>query len=277
MASKRESVTVKEAYKRERNRIQRQVNRMKKRGYEFEKSPVPAIPKTITAGSVRRLQAITTKKLYEMAKFVDIETGEILPAKKGRALERRRSAVKARATRIRKKRESEVSAVVEEEIAELIADLIKGQREEQDKEAQIRKKRRKKQDEENVERMRSDSQYSDQFESGVIAEQRVNDLLDSLERDFPKTIEALREAIISGIQNEGKKKFWQRVANNPNIFNDIEDIFYKPGDHIRPTAFNKVMNLFMNRPMTAKESQNAQDRYDYDTSSSSDFDPDERF
>ena len=53
MASKRESVTVKEAYKRERNRIQRQVNRMKKRGYEFDKSPVPAIPKTITAGSVR--------------------------------------------------------------------------------------------------------------------------------------------------------------------------------------------------------------------------------
>lgn len=267
MASKRESVTVKEAYKRERNRIQRQVNRMKKRGYEFEKSPVPAIPKTITAGSVRRLQAITTKKLYEMAEFVDIETGEILPAKKGRALERRRSAVKARATRIRKKREPEVSAFGEE-----IAELIKGQREEQ-----RRKKGRKKQDEENVERMRTDSQYGDQFESGEIAEQRVNDLLDSLERDFPKTIEALREAIKSGIQNEGKKKFWQRVANNPNVFNDIEDIFYKPGDHIRPTAFNKVMNLFMNRPMTAKESQNAQDRYDYDTSSSSDFDPDERF
>ena len=272
MASKRESVTVKEAYKRERNRIQRQVNRMKKRGYEFEKSPVPAIPKTITAGSVRRLQAITTKKLYEMAKFVDIETGEILPAKKGRALERRRSAVKARATRIRKKREPEVSSFGEE-----IAELIKGQREEQDKEAQRRKKRRKKQDEENVDRMRTDSQYSDQFESGEIAERRVNDLFDSLERDFPKTIEALREAIKLGIQNEGKKKFWQRVANNPNIFNDIEDIFYKPGDHIRPTAFNKVMNLFMNRPMTAKESQNAQDRYDYDTSSSSDFDPDERF
>lgn len=262
MASKRESVTVKEAYKRERNRIQRQVNRMKKRGYEFEKSPVPAIPKTITAGSVRRLQAITTKKLYEMAKFVDIETGEILSAKKGRALERRRSAVKARATRI---------------VREEIAQLIKGQLEEQDKEAQRRKKRRKKQDEENVYRMRTDSQYSDQFESGAIAEQRVNDLLDSLERDFPKTIEALREAIKSGIQNEGKKKFWQRVANNPNIFNDIEDIFYKPGDHIRPTAFNKIMNFFMNRPMTAKESQNAQDRYDYDTSSSSDFDPDERF
>lgn len=270
MASKRESVTVKEAYKRERNRIQRQVNRMKKRGYEFEKSPVPAIPKTITAGSVRRLQAITTKKLYEMAKFVDIETGEILPGKKGRALERRRSAVKARDTRIRKKR-------VGEEIAELIKGLIKGQREEQDKEAQRRKKRRKKQDEENVERMRTDSQYSDQFESGEIAEQRVNDLLDSLERDFPKTIEALREAIKSGIRNEGKKKFWQRVADNPNIFNDIEDIFYAPGDHIRPTAFNKVMNFFMNRPMTAKESQNAQDRYEYDTSSSSDFDPDERF
>ena len=125
--------------------------------------------------------------------------------------------------------------------------------------------------------MRTDSQYSDQFESGEIAEQRVNDLFDSLERDFPKTIEALREAIKSGIQNEGKKKFWQRVANNPIIFDDIKDIFYKPGDHIRPTAFNKIMNFFLNRPMTAKESQNAQDRYDYDTSSSSDFDPDERF
>ena len=45
---------VKQAYRKERQRIQRQINRMTKRGY-YVPELLPKIPKKITEASVRRL------------------------------------------------------------------------------------------------------------------------------------------------------------------------------------------------------------------------------
>ena len=80
---------VKQAYRRERQRIQRQINRMTKRGYDVPEL-LPKIPKKITEASVRRLKKLTTEKLYKESRFIDFETGEILTSKEGRALERSR-------------------------------------------------------------------------------------------------------------------------------------------------------------------------------------------
>lgn len=78
-----------QAYRRERQRIQRQINRMAKRGYDVPQL-LPKIPKLITQASVRRLKKLTTEKLYKESRFIDIETGEILTSKEGQALERSR-------------------------------------------------------------------------------------------------------------------------------------------------------------------------------------------
>lgn len=78
-----------QAYRRERQRIQRQINRMAKRGYDVPQL-LPKIPKLITQASVRRLKRITTEKLYKESRFIDFETGEILTSKEGQALERSR-------------------------------------------------------------------------------------------------------------------------------------------------------------------------------------------
>lgn len=78
-----------QAYRRERQRIQRQINRMAKRGYDVPQL-LPKIPKLITQASVRRLKRITTEKLYKESRFIDIETGEILTSKEGQTLERSR-------------------------------------------------------------------------------------------------------------------------------------------------------------------------------------------
>lgn len=75
-----------QAYRRERQRIQRQINRMTNRGYDVPQL-LPKIPKLITQASVRRLKKITTEKLYKESRFVDIETGEILTSKEGQKLE----------------------------------------------------------------------------------------------------------------------------------------------------------------------------------------------
>lgn len=80
---------VKQAYRRERQRIQRQINRMTKRGYDVP-DLLPKIPKNITQASVRRLKKITTEKLYKESRFIDFETGEILTSKEGQTLERSR-------------------------------------------------------------------------------------------------------------------------------------------------------------------------------------------
>lgn len=88
-AQNRQPDGVIQAYRRERQRIQRQINRMTNRAYVVP-DLLPKIPKKITEASVRRLKKITTEKLYKESRFIDIETGEILTSKEGQALERSR-------------------------------------------------------------------------------------------------------------------------------------------------------------------------------------------
>ena len=78
---------VKQAYRKERQRIQRQINRMTKRGYDVPEL-LPKIPKKITEASVRRLKKLTTEKLYKESRFIDSETGEILTSEEGQKLEK---------------------------------------------------------------------------------------------------------------------------------------------------------------------------------------------
>ena len=88
MAKRKSKLTpIQQEYRRERQRIQRQINRMTSRGYDVPEL-LPKIPKKITEASVRRLKKITTEKLYKESRFIDFETGEILTSKEGQALER---------------------------------------------------------------------------------------------------------------------------------------------------------------------------------------------
>lgn len=98
--AKKKSKTQQE-YQKERRRIQRRVRELEKRGYFFDVSPLPDVPKRITEGSVRRLQSIDLKKIYQAARYVDIETGEIISGRKRRNIERQEAAAKAAATRKR--------------------------------------------------------------------------------------------------------------------------------------------------------------------------------
>lgn len=69
-------MSVKEDYKRERSRIQSYVSDMKSRGYDVSNVVIPKIPQTIKEGSVRKLQAITPRKLREQMTYMNPYTGE---------------------------------------------------------------------------------------------------------------------------------------------------------------------------------------------------------
>lgn len=99
MAKRRKQTPAEKAYNRERRRIQRQITQMSRRGYIVPENILPPRPKRITAASVRRLQKITTPRIYERSRYIDVETGEILTGTEGRRLERQAAARRAAETR----------------------------------------------------------------------------------------------------------------------------------------------------------------------------------
>lgn len=86
-------------YRKERSRIQRFIKRAEKRGYVFEDNVIPDIPKNITSGSIRMLQKLTPKELYNRAHKLDYETGEVISGQVGRDIERSQAAKKSAQTR----------------------------------------------------------------------------------------------------------------------------------------------------------------------------------
>lgn len=78
---------IQQEYRRNRRRIQSAIRRLENRGYLVPENILPAIPKKITPASVRRLESLTTEKLYKRSEYVVQETGEIVPGKRGRKIE----------------------------------------------------------------------------------------------------------------------------------------------------------------------------------------------
>lgn len=85
---------IRQRYMKERRRIQRFLRGAKKRGFEFQKDILPNIPKKITEGSIRRLQKLTPKTMYEKAEYVDPYSGQVVSGRKGRLTEIQRAAEK---------------------------------------------------------------------------------------------------------------------------------------------------------------------------------------
>lgn len=87
------------AYNKERARIKRQINRLRKRGYEIDDDILPDKPKRVTQASINRLAKITLNKLYEKSIKLNEETGEITEGKEAKKIEASERAKKAAKTR----------------------------------------------------------------------------------------------------------------------------------------------------------------------------------
>lgn len=271
-------------YNRERGRIQRQINRMRKRGYLGMEDMLPPKPKRITKASVRRLKRITTKDLYDKADFVDLTTGEVVATgKQGRVIERKRAAQKAAQTRARRRHDAEMvqrgreqwereHPEAEEEgpsFADEVDEAIQRNREEMEERW---RQKREQADAENRRRMEQDEQYASQFGNGEMMRQHVLGILGGMRTEFPSTVADLERMIENAEGDEGEERFWDRISEYPELLDSLQEVFYKSGDHISPIAFNKVRSLIMNRPMSAQESRDAQDLYERDQMQAFDID-----
>lgn len=91
-------MTIKEEYNKERRRIQQQIRRMKKRGYEIQENTLPKKPKRITRASVNRLKNVKPDTIYKKSSF-KMPNGQKISGMERRKTERREAARKAAQTR----------------------------------------------------------------------------------------------------------------------------------------------------------------------------------
>lgn len=92
------------AWRREANRILRNVERAEARGYVFDYRKLNLNPPSVyQQRSVERLRKIRGDALYEYALKVDMETGEFVTGREGRRIERSEAAKKGAETRRRRR------------------------------------------------------------------------------------------------------------------------------------------------------------------------------
>lgn len=97
------NLVAEQEYKRELKRIQQFLRRASKRGFIWSENIIPQRPNKITEKSVAKLKKLTPDVLYKKGEYVDASTGELLSGTKGRNLERKIAAEKAKETRNSKK------------------------------------------------------------------------------------------------------------------------------------------------------------------------------
>lgn len=89
MAKKKRKLTkVEQDYNRNRRRIKDFIRRAEKRGFVFPKFTMPDRPYKITQKAVKELERWTPQKFYETGYYKTSWTGEVVPATKGRKMER---------------------------------------------------------------------------------------------------------------------------------------------------------------------------------------------
>lgn len=98
-------------YNKERNRIERFIRNAEKRGYVFEPNIIPPKPKTITAGSIRRLSKIKPAQLYNKAYAISAVTGQPITVEQRKREIREEASRKTWETRRRKKDQADYNRI----------------------------------------------------------------------------------------------------------------------------------------------------------------------
>ena len=202
-----QSPEVRAEYRRQRNRLSRFYKRASERGYIWEKSFIPDIPKVVTEASVRRLKKLTPESLYKKAfKISDYGSGELIPGEKARKLEKKQSAKKAAETRKKNKLKKEITEALKKDTADFYKEEIK-------------------------------QDYP------VASEVIINNFMSQIEQWTPKGIwsdvfqgikegdkNTLKNIINGAINDQGKQAVAVRIEENANELNDLfAEILYGSG------------------------------------------------
>lgn len=95
------------AYAKELKRIKQAVKRLEKRGYRFVENAVPETPKRITHKALQRIKELKGNKIYDLAQYLDENTGKVVSGLEGKKIEQKERARKSAETRKKKKKKEE--------------------------------------------------------------------------------------------------------------------------------------------------------------------------
>ena len=91
-------------YRHERKMVLQRKRRLEKKGFVFQDGIIPAVPKKVTAGSVRRLKKLTPKKLQEMG-TLKTEEGKSITGAGARLKYQQKYKAQRKATRKKRKKQ----------------------------------------------------------------------------------------------------------------------------------------------------------------------------
>lgn len=239
--------TVKEQYQQQVRRIRRRIKAMRGRGYDVPENIIPRKPLVITAGSVRRLQKITSQKIAAKSMYYGKASQALaVSGAEGYKLEREASKRKAKATREKRKRERELQVLIDvdrQQRMERIAEKKRRKEEQKQFEAERRRK-----DAEERKRLESDPMYQDKFGQATLSWERLEQSMMSTGVLNPSAEIAMHDILESAISQYGDDAVLRSVHENASLLagiaTDLEKYDPKTKPYIRAiNSFAKLVGV----------------------------------
>jgi hypothetical protein len=217
-------------YRRERRRIQDFIRSNKKRGYRFEGELVPAIPKKITAGSVRKLQSITPEFLRTKATAYSEELDAIISGTEKKKEEQKERARKAARTRKEKKKQLEGF---------------------------------------DREKKKFEDIYVDDFSSVdelVDLEEKLDELILQIRIIHPNSADYLKETLEKEYQQYGKRNVLKSIiqVDSSELEKIVAAMYYKPETQSGQRQIMKFHQIITGTIPTTEEAKEIMNRYEQD-------------
>lgn len=234
-----EQKLLREAYQKERRRIQQFISRAEKRGYQFSYT-LEKTPQKITKRDIAKLKKQTSKELYKKSIAIS-ETGLPITGQQKRAEERKVSAQKALATRRRNLEQAQRQS----------ADWEKAQREKINQDS---------------DRLDTDIAYRKQFEDGEIVFRELQAMMADSTYTKPNSRAVLDEFLRQAESELGHEKLMIRLAAEKSevIIAARTVLYYEPYKEQHKLALITLSQLILQRALNDNESRHLNTAYELD-------------
>ena len=259
-------------YRHERKMVLQRKRRLEKKGFVFTDGIIPAVPKKVTAGSVRRLKKLTPKKLQEMG-TLKTEEGKSLTGASARLKYQQKYKAQRKATRKKRKKQKgiELRKIARETAKEsgfpTTEKVIKTIETEedlktylQDIEEFLTNKERAERDVEdgfdNLEEPEDYGRFSDEFypaESDLVYEEIIRILNDGFNRD---ACQVALDSLNEKIQKVGFNQTMQIInAASDDLLEAANVIAYSSDQEEVESSLSAFITVINGEPLTAEQAQ----------------------
>lgn len=239
-------------YKKQLRRIKQQISRAKKKGYRFSTDiiPKPKNPEKIAIADVRKLEELTSRKIYKQATALSEITGKEISGTERQKEIRREAGIRASITR--KNRENVRQAI----------HTYESQVQPTTFEQKIRQR-----DEEQKQKLSTDKDFQSSFNAGLIAYGKVEDMInDVIKHDYNNVGQYLKSRLQAEIDQYGFDNVMASIGKTPQAFIEQCELIlqYQVTSDKIDNHISKLSVLIAGEIPSAKTMQDIDDRISQD-------------